>query len=355
MAASRGRAKGRARELAPAAASRPAPSPRAGSVVALTGVNTFLGQSLVALLERSPRWRRIVAIDLKNAEVSGPKTRFYRVDLAQPAVDAQIAEILHAEKVDTVVHGAFLAMPSHAAARAHELESVGTMHVLGACEESGVRKLVVWSQTLLYGARSDNPMYIDESHALGGNRQWSFVADKLDAEEQVAAHAARQRGQVVTVLRTALTVGPSAGNMVTDMLRFRAVPTVLGFDPLVQLVHELDVVAAFRTAVDEDHPGVFNVVAPGVLPLSSIVRLAGRLDVPMPQVAAAKLLKLLFFSRVGRVPEQALEYLRYPFVASGERAAAEMGFRACYTTREALADFVRARRQRRAAAPEGSA
>ena len=319
---------------------------REAAAIALTGVNTFLGRSLLALLERSPRWRRIVAIDLKNADTAGAKTRFYKVDLTQPAVDAQLAEILQAEKVDTLVHGAFLGAPSHAAAWAHELESVGTMHVLGACEEHRIRKLILRSHTLLYGARGDNPMYLTEEHPHRGNRQWPFIGAKLDAESQVAAFAERCPGAVVTVLRAAPTVGPTARNVVTDLLRWRVVPMVLGRDPLVQLVHELDVVAAFRIAIEEDHPGIFNVVAPGVLPFSSIIRLAGRVEVLLPDPLAYGVLQVLFASRIFKAPPDVLEYLRYPFVASGEKAQDLMGFHASYSTREALGDFVRALRYR---------
>ncbi len=314
---------------------------RAGKSIALTGVNTFLGRSLIALLEGSKRWRRIVAIDLKNVPTAGPKTRFYKIDLTQPAVDAQLAEILAAEKVDTVVHGAFLSSPTHATAWAHELESVGTMHVLGACEEARVRKLIHRSTTMLYGARPNNPLYLTEDHPLRGDKNWSFLADKLDAEKQVAAYAERMSDAVVTVLRAAPTVGPSARNLVTDLLSQRVVPTILGYDPLIQLCHELDVVAAFRTTIDEDHPGIFNIVGSGVLPLTSVCRLAGRLELWLPHSVARASLEVLFATHLARPSPVLLDYLRFPFVACGERAADQLGFRASYSTREALGDFTR--------------
>lgn len=316
-------------------------APRAGGAIALTGVNSYIGRSLVAQLERERRWRRIVAIDLRNTPTAGPKTRFYKVDLTQPAVDAQLAEILQAEKVDTVVHLAFLSSPTHATAWAHELESVGTMHVLGACAEHQVRKLVLRSTTILYGARPDNPLYLTEEHPLRGEKSWSFIADKLDAEMQVANYAERSPDTVVTTLRAAPTVGPTAGNLVTELLRMRAVPTVLGYDPLIQLAHELDVVAAFRLALEEDHPGVFNIVGTGVLPLTSILRLAGRLELWVPFSVARVTLSGLFASHLVRPSPVLLDYLRFPCVACGEKAADQMGFRASYSTRDALSDFTR--------------
>jgi UDP-glucose 4-epimerase len=317
-----------------------------GGTIALTGVNTHLGSSLVALLERERKWRKIVAIDLKNAPAAGPKTRFYKIDLSQPAVDAQLAEILQAERVDTVVHGAFLSQPTHATAWAHELESVGTMHVLNACEEHGVSKLVLRSTTMLYGARPDNPLYLTEDHPLRGDERWPFIGDKLDAERQVIAFAERRPGTVVTVLRIAPTLGRGSQHYLTQtVLGQRVVPLILGYDPLVQLVHELDVVAAFHAAINEDHPGVFNVVAPGVLPLTSVLRLAGRLEAWVPYPVANVMLQVLSGTHLARSSPAFLDYLKYPCVASGEKAAELLGFRASYSTREALHDYLRAMRQ----------
>src|SRR5689334_22718186 len=104
--------------------------PARGHAVALTGANTFLGRNLVGLLEEDDAVGRIVVLDLKNPSTAGKKTIFYEIDLTQPGVESRIAEILHAERVDSLAHLAFAANPTQATAWAHELESVGTMHVL---------------------------------------------------------------------------------------------------------------------------------------------------------------------------------------------------------------------------------
>ena len=93
--------------------------------------------------------RRIVAIDLKPAPTGGEKTRSYEVDLTQPAAESRVAEILSAEHVDTVAHLAFLSSPTYATAWAHELESVGTLHVAVAAGHALVLKFVLWSLTWL--------------------------------------------------------------------------------------------------------------------------------------------------------------------------------------------------------------
>ena len=102
---------------------RPRP---AGRVVAVTGASSFLGNNLVGLLEEDPGIARIVAVDIRAPLTGGRKTRYYEVDFTQPTAEARLSEIFSAEAVETLVHLAFLASPSHKAALAHELESVGT-------------------------------------------------------------------------------------------------------------------------------------------------------------------------------------------------------------------------------------
>ncbi|MGH7297953.1 MAG: NAD-dependent epimerase/dehydratase family protein, partial [Polyangiaceae bacterium] len=134
--------------------------------VAVTGAAGFLGANLIGSLEEDDRIGRIVAIDAAGVPSAGDKTRSYDVDLTQPAAEVRVAEIFAAERVDAVAHLAFLAEPTHATAWAHELESVGTMHVTVAAKQAQVHKLVVWSQTWLYGAHPSNPNFLTEKHPL---------------------------------------------------------------------------------------------------------------------------------------------------------------------------------------------
>lgn len=320
--------------------------PRAGRVVALTGAASFLGQNLVGVLEEDPAVLRIVAIDVKAPVTGGPKTRMYPVDLTAPASEERVAEILAAEGVDTLLHLAFLSSPTHAVAWAHELESVGTMHVLNAARQVTLRKLILWSQTILYGAHPTNPNFLTERHPLRADEDEPFFADKMAAEREVAAYAAKARGTVVTVLRTAPIVGPTVRNYITRYLAERYIITLLGFDPLWQFVHEVDAIAAFKLAIDQDFPGVFNIVGEGVLPVSTVVKLAGRTSLPLFHPIARTMIGAAWAAQAAYAPPSFLRYLRYVSTADGEKAAREMGFRPAYTTREALLDYLSAQRLR---------
>ena len=220
------------------------------------------------------------------------------------------------------------------------------MHVLNACRQTNVRKLVLWSQTVLYGAHPTNPNFLTERHPLRARREFRFFGDKIDAENDAMHFGRPGKGRVTTILRTAPLLGPTVRNYVTEYLSRRFVPTILGFDPLMQFVHEADAVAAFKLAVDHDVPGTFNIVADGVLPLSTVVKLAGRVALPMPRPFANPLVRALWVAHLSEAPPPFLDYLQYLCVADGEHAHKVMGFSPLYTTREAVIDYAGAQHLR---------
>ena len=310
-----------------------------GRSVALTGVRTFLGRSLLRLLEEDDHVRRLVVIDNESPIVAGGKTRSYIVDRTQPGAPARIAEILAAESVDTFVHLGFLESPTRNLVSAHELESVGTLHVLNACRERPVKKLVLGSSTALYGPHYDNPNFLSEEHPLRGLPGTPFLTDKIDAERQVEAYAREHRSAAVTVLRFAPLLGPTVENFVTRWLTGAVVPTLLGYDPLLQFVHEVDALAALKLSLDRDVAGVFNIVGDGVLPLSTVVKLLGHTNLPLPHFFAQRIAELLWAAGFSAVPPSMLRFMRHLCVADGERAKREMGFLPGYTSREAVLEL----------------
>jgi len=307
-----------------------------GRVIAVTGTREFLGAGLVARCQADPSCAAVLAVDAP-AVLAADKTRALEIDIARPGADVRLADAFASAGVDTVVHAAFRPVPTHQIEAMHELESIGTMNVLAACESTSVSTLVVWSQTFLYGARPDNPALLPESSPLRAPRDSAFTRDKLEAEKQVAAFAARVERCRVVVLRTAPIVGPNAVGIIPALVRHTLVPVAAGFDPLLQVVHLYDVLDAFKLAVDGNHAGPFNIVAEGVLPVTTAVLVAGRLPLPIPPGALRRLLDALWAVRASEASAPFVDYLMYPCVADGSRAAREMGFRPTYSTQEALA------------------
>lgn len=317
-------------------------------MVAITGAAGFLGLNLIGLLEEDPRVEKIVCLDTTSAPTAGAKSRYYELDLVQPSAEERLTEVFGAEAVDTVVHLALLESPTRETAHSHELEGVGTMQVLNACRRARTHKLVVRSFTWLYGAHATNPAFLSEKHALRARSSEPFFRDKLAIEEQLLRFRQPGSGRVVSVLRTAPIIGPSVDNFVTRYLRQPRVPTVLGFDPLWQFLHEADAVAALKCAVDRDVPGVFNLASEGVLPLSMAVRMLGRARLPLPRALLRPTLGALWLTKTGDAPPALMEYLQYACVADASLAKSRLGFVPVFSSREALGDFASAEQLREA-------
>lgn len=314
--------------------------------VALTGTAGFLGSSLLRTLESNPRYPRVVAIDNKKPPFSIDKTKYYRVDLTEVLVDQKLAEIFKKENVEVVVHNALPVTPIHNVSYTHELMSVGTMYLLNACAAAHVKKIVLTSTTDVYGAHPTNPNFLAETAPLRGGYKSRFIADKVDAEMQFLGFIKKHPEVVLTVLRPCTILGPNVHNFKTTFIQRPVVFTVMGFDPLFQFVHEEDVLRALELTIDKDFPGIFNIVGDGVVPISKVLKLAGRVNIPLPSPMLYPASQIMWYANLSPAPASHLDFLKYLCVADGEKARQIIKFKPKYTTKEALLSFIGAMRLR---------
>jgi UDP-glucose 4-epimerase len=318
----------------------------APGVIAVTGLGTFVGRRLVErLLARSPHLR-IVGLDQRRPFRLDPRVGFHRIDLTEPTADGRVAEILARERVEALVHTAFRNEPTPDLETDHEVETIGSLHVMHACAAAKVKRLVVASSTMLYGPWPDNPNFLSEAHPLRGHPDAHCVRNRAEMERLLAEWRIRHADTEVTVLRHCWPMGPSVWNRVARYFSLPVVPMLLGYDPLIQFVHEEDLLHAFERATREPHPGVYNVVGRGVAPVSTLLRFAGKRILPLPAPILYRMTYYPSQAQTGDPPAAFYDYLRWLWVADGERGFAAFG-EPVYTTKEAWISFVSARRMRR--------
>jgi UDP-glucose 4-epimerase len=126
----------------------------------------------------------------------------------------------------------------------------------------------------------------------------------------------------------------------TRLLSKRLVPVLLGYDPLLQLLHPEDAIEAATLALEREPAGIVNVVPSGSLTLLTALHLAEKVTLPVPHPAAYPLVDLLWGSGVGEAPSGFIDYARFPCVADGEKARTALGFQARHSSRDALEAFV---------------
>jgi UDP-glucose 4-epimerase len=263
------------------------------------------------------------------------------VDISLPAADQRLLEAFREEEVETVVHTAFFTNPRRNPAHAHELESIGTLHLAAAAAAAGVRHLVLRSFTAVYGAQGQNPNYLTEERTPPPNPALGWIRDKLEAEEHARSFARRYPRLTVTVLRFAPLLGPGVHTFYTRIFSKRVVPVLLGYDPLLQLLHPDDAVGAVEVALAKAPGGSVNIVPRGVISLLTALHLADKVPLPVPHPLAYAAADLLWSAGLSEAPGGFLDYVRFLCVADGEKAQRELGFTARYTSRDSLTAYLR--------------
>jgi UDP-glucose 4-epimerase len=318
----------------------------APSVVLVTGVSRFLGGHLAARLAADPSIGRVLGVDTAPP---GPDLRsrmgrveFVRADIRNPL----IAKVIARADVDTVVHAALSPDPSGTWGSAtKEMSVLGTMQLLAACQKaSTVRRVVLESTTAVYGASPLDPALFDETMTPNDLPTSGYARDATEIEGYLRGFSRRRPDVSTTVLRFASLVGPRIDTVVTRYFALPVVPTVLGYDARLQLLHEEDALAVLERAVARDDlPDVVNVAADGVLLLSQAIRRAGRVPLPVPPPAVGVVGRVLAGARIASFSPEQLRLLDFGRVVDTTRLRTAFGFTPRWTTVQAFDDFVRGR------------
>ncbi|MCL2543846.1 MAG: NAD-dependent epimerase/dehydratase family protein [Nocardioidaceae bacterium] len=309
-----------------------------GRTVLITGVSRDLGRTFARSLAESPGIDRVVGVDVTPPRGDLGAASFVRADIRNPVM----AKIIAKEDVDAVVHMSVIATPGSAGARGtmKELNVIGTMQLLAACQKSErVRQVLVKSSTTAYAASSRDPAMFTEDMEPRSAPRTGYAKDVADVEGYVRGFARRRPDVAVTILRCANVIGPRVVSPLASYLRLPVIPTVLGFDPRLQFLHEHDLVSALGHAVANPVPGTFNVAGDGVLMLSQALRRMQRPSLPLPAAAFGGARATLHRARLAELPPELLAFLTYGRGVDTTRMRTELGFVPRYTTASAFEEF----------------
>ena len=309
-----------------------------GRNVLITGVSHLLGLRLAKRLEEDDSVETVIGVDLAEPSIPIKKLDFVRADIRSPL----IARVLESTKVDTIVHTNITSSPGSFGGRSGMKENnvIGTLQLLGAAQRAQrVKRVVMKSSAAVYGSEPGEPSIIPENHA-GKAVQLSGYAKDCSEAETYARDFGRRRPDVdLVILRTQNVAGPTIRTSITDYLSLPVVPTALGFDPRLQLLHEEDAVEAHYLAVSGDAKGIFNIAAEGVVYLSQATRLLGKVELPLIPITAQLTAGLLRRFGVIDFPTDQLKLILYGRVLNIRRAREVLGFSPRYTTKQTLLDF----------------
>ena len=317
-----------------------------GRRVLITGIASYLGTELARRLEDDPEVEHVVGLDTKRPRSPLRRTELIEADIRDP----EIARLIPPTGVDTVVHNQIVRQPGPGmtSRSAHDINVIGSLQLLAACERvETLRAIVVRGSAGIYGAEPAAPQFFTEDMSRLYPLRTRFQRDVAEIENLFETFRRRHDEVVCTMLRYQLTIGPAHQTQITRYLSLPVVPTYLGFDPRIQLIHERDALDAFVAAVMRPVRGAVNVAAPGTMGLTRAIRLSGRPTLPVPAplfgttTQLGRSLGLFNFSPDFR------RLLRYGRGVDIRRLVDEVGFTPSHSTAEAVRDY--------AAAPEEAA
>jgi len=330
-------------------------SPPAGSIgrsldgrprrVLVTGLGSFWGGRVAQALEADPEVEVIVGLDTEEPRVELERTEYVRVD----ANYSILAKIVRATQVDTIVHTFLVVDPTQMSRRAmHEINVIGTMNLFAAAStpDSTVRNVIVKSATAVYGAGPEDPTWFDEDTPPSQPLKFPVEQSLAQVEGYVHDFAEDNPHVTVALLRFSNVIGSEIVTPLTRALNMPLVPSLFGFDPRFQFVHEDDVIRSILFVLRHHLPGVYNVAGAGLLPWTEVASICGKRTFPLLPYLTSEL--LWGAKRAGMVdlPPEYLNLLRHGRGVDN-RKLTRAGFEYEYTSAQAVEAFIEAVRLRR--------
>ena len=313
----------------------------AGRRILIAGIGSHWGTELALRLERDPGVERVIGIDTSPPLADLERTEILEADIRSPVM----ARLVPSTGADTLVHAGILWYPENdKPARAlHDINVIGTLQLLAACERSpSIERVVVRGSAAIYGCEPAGPSFFTEEMARSFPLRTRFQRDIGELEGYFENFARRRPELVCCMLRYQPEIGPGLRLPLARYLSLPAVPTQLGFDPRLQLIHADDATGALLTATMKPIRGAVNIAPNGSISLSRVLRTIGRSQIPVPhQLFGPALTRLGSNLGAGPLYGDAIRLLRYGRGVDNARMRDELGFQPRFDATGAVRDFGR--------------
>jgi UDP-glucose 4-epimerase len=297
-----------------------------GRRIAITGIAGAWGTELARRLARDPAVERIFGIDTRAPDADLERTELIEVDIRSPV----LSRLLPSTGVDTVVHCGIVwyPEPDKPARALHDINVIGTLQLLAACEKTAeLERVVIRGSAAIYGCEPAAPSFFTEEMGRSYPLRTRFQRDIGELEAYFENFARRHPRLTCCMLRYQPELGAGIETPLSRYLSLPAVPTQLGFDPRLQLIHADDATGALVAATLRPVRGAVNVAPSGSVSLSKALRILGRVELPVPHPLFGPALRRAGDRLgVGALYGDAVRFLRYGRGVDNRRLREEIGY-----------------------------
>jgi UDP-glucose 4-epimerase len=286
--------------------------------VLITGICGRLGRRLVRRLHRV---MKVIGIDRRPFEGRPKDVEHYQIDIRRKKTQ----DVFRQRKLRAVVHLGVMHDPRVSQTEHHAWNVVGFQRLCEFVAQYDVPKLIVLSSSNVYGPRPDNAQFLVEESPLLGGASFSDIRDLIEVDMLAQSFFWKRPTSDTVILRPVHILG-SVRNAPSNYLRLGVIPKLLGFDPMVQVIHQDDVVGAIERALTPGIRGIFNLAGPPPVPLSRLIARTGKPSFGVPHFLANSITKRLWQYRATSFPAPELDHIRYVCMVDDKRARETLGY-----------------------------
>ncbi len=292
--------------------------------VFVTGSSSHLAQALLPRLCEHPGVEAVTGIDLKLPLFRHPRFSAHQGDIRDP----RLAERM--ENHNNLINMAFVVLRGKLSeTEMFDVNVKGSHGVFHAARRAGISRLIHLSSAAVYGSG----VHLAEDAALTPLSGFLYGQHKAHLERLLAIEFPE-----CVRLRPHVILGPRAQPLLKWLLRQPCYVRLPDPQPLLQCVHEDDVVQAILQCLDRDHEvrGAFNLAADDSFSFREAIKRRHRLNLPLPPAVARGGLNLAWkLSGWGGEPAW-IDGLAKTLLINCRRAHVELGWRCRYSGAEIL-------------------
>ena len=299
--------------------------------IVITGIGGRFG---LALARRLHRHCEIIGVDRRRVKRLPKDIDHERADIRR----RRFEDVFRRERIDAVVHLNIMHNPRTSAGEHHDFNINGTKKLFELCAEHRVGKVIVLSSADVYGPDPRKTQFLTEDAPLMGGRNFGGIRDLISLDMFCNTFFWRHPEIETVILRPVHIVG-QVNNAPSRFLRLERPITLMGFDPMIQLIHVEDVISAIERALTPGIRGVYNLAGPSPVPVSYVLDKLGREPRRLPEPVLRTMLKMGWALKLSDWPWPEIDHIKYICMVDDSRAREELGFEHSYEIDDIIRDI----------------
>lgn len=299
--------------------------------VLLTGVSGALGQMIARKLADS---FQVIGVDKRAFPEKPSQVEVLHLDLRRKSAFVTLKK----KAPQCIVHMGVIRNPlkHQGNSNAYHFNLETTTQLLKLSEQLEVRKFIFLSSANLYGPSARSSGFLQEDASLHGSDRSPEIRDLVALDMMIQSFFWKMPKIETVILRPVHIVAAELNNAPSRYLRLKHIPTLLGYDPMIQLVHASDVAQAVKLSLKTNTRGIFNITGESQAPLSRLIQALEKRALPLPEFAIRAALNAAFRYRLSSFPPGELDHLKYTCLVDGKRAQQELKYQPEYTLMQSL-------------------